>query len=122
MKRLVRMALFTYLSFATVVRADDVYSRIDACESSGGGSCVFSLLREIAGRGGNGQPVCVIPRTRGNCKLIKFGEGWSYVIYKDGSLYHDVRWNEFGGAGNGSNSKEQSCQFLDFLVDEGICH
>lgn len=47
------------LAGAPCALAADVYTRIDACEQVGGGSCVFDLLRELAGRstgGGGGGP------------------------------------------------------------------
>jgi hypothetical protein len=45
------LAFFCAGVVATKIEASDIYSRIDACESSGDQSCVFSILRELAGKG-----------------------------------------------------------------------
>ena len=48
------VCMFLFLSQS--VFADDIYTRIDRCETTGGGSCLYSLLRELAnnGNGNNG--------------------------------------------------------------------
>ena len=50
-KSLLTLLALTVLSPALSARAD-VFDRIDQCERSGGGSCVYDILRELARSGG----------------------------------------------------------------------
>lgn len=54
-------SLFVYCglalaSFSSLANAQNIQRKIDLCQSSGGGACVFNILREIAGGGQPGQP------------------------------------------------------------------
>lgn len=42
-----------FLALPNLAKAD-ILDRVDSCERGGGGSCVFDILRELAGRGGRG--------------------------------------------------------------------
>lgn len=45
--------IMTLIIASTSLSANaDIYSRIDSCERSGGRTCIFSLLRELAGKKG----------------------------------------------------------------------
>jgi hypothetical protein len=48
------MRILVGLLVLAVSAQADVVDRIDSCERNGGGSCVFDILRELAGRGGRG--------------------------------------------------------------------
>ncbi|MGE4132593.1 MAG: hypothetical protein AB7F86_13200 [Bdellovibrionales bacterium] len=47
--------IFSFLLLVGVQAQADIHDRINQCESMGGGSCIFDLLRELANRGGGGS-------------------------------------------------------------------
>ena len=67
-----RIFSFTFIIglaiFSTTARAD-IYDRINSCQNFGGGTCVFDLLRELAGMGSSASALQVgsYRPTIGNC-------------------------------------------------------
>ncbi|MBI3294790.1 MAG: hypothetical protein HYZ71_08675 [Deltaproteobacteria bacterium] len=78
--------LFTgfQLIFSSALIAGTVYDRIDECESRGGGACLYSLLRELAGsqsNHGSDQSFC-------ECRTSRIDH--SYGVPSFESYYYDV--------------------------------
>jgi hypothetical protein len=109
---------FAKFPFVTIVLfvsslafSNDIYTRINNCESSGGGTCVFDLLRELAGRGGNQAELPLQP---------------GLYRQQDGSYYLDfaltgANWLSWAIRAKGGNSPETLTRIFSYRCEEFVC-
>jgi len=61
---------FLMLLCLSISAQADIQDRINSCEKSGGGSCIYDLLRELARTGGGGhrgpKVEVILPRKNGH--------------------------------------------------------
>jgi hypothetical protein len=87
-----------------------IYDRIDRCERSGGGACVFTLLRELAGQKPNTN-TCVCTTEKANVRSNCFMKE-EYSLKIDGRVIQT-------GCGEDADNAYVNC--LNALKKHNLC-